>query len=110
HGMGPNGGSAEYVNKYTILMDVKITSAGDWVSIFNTNATNSNDGDLFIRNSDSKLGISGSYAGLFTRNEWNRLAVTVDSTAGVLQMKSYGEWRAPTNQRNGRIGRPMGLL
>lgn len=88
HGMGPNGGSTQYVNQYTILMDVRITSVGDWVSLFNTNANNANDGDLFIR-TDDKLGISGQYAGLFPRNVWNRLAFAVDSTAGALTMKTY---------------------
>lgn len=89
HGMGPNGGSAQYVNQYTILMDVKITSTGDWVSLFNTNANNQNDGDLFIRDSDSALGISGTYAGLYPRSQWARLAISVDSTAGGNLMKSY---------------------
>ena len=86
HGIAANGGGA-YVNLYSILMDVKITSTGDWVSLFNTNAFNGNDGDLFIRASDSGVGISGLYAGTFPRNEWTRLVVTVDTTAN--EMKSY---------------------
>lgn len=88
HGMDGNGGGAGYVNRYTIMMDLNITNTG-WASIFNTNATNSNDGDLFIRDTDSALGISGVYAGLYPRNSWARLVVTVDSTPGVLKMKSY---------------------
>jgi len=86
HGIAANGGGA-YVNLYSILMDVKITSTGDWVSLFNTNAFNTNDGDLFIRASDSGVGISGVYAGTFPRNEWTRLVVTVDTVAS--QMKTY---------------------
>jgi hypothetical protein len=86
HGLAANGGGA-YVNFYSILMDVKITSTGDWVSFFNTNAFNGNDGDLFIRASDSGVGISGQYAGTFPRNEWTRVAVTVDTVAS--QMKTY---------------------
>lgn len=83
HGMAANGNTpgnafAEYVNQYTILMDIKITSAGDWVSFFNTTAANANDGDFFIRASDSALGISGQYAGLFPRGQWVRTAIVVD--------------------------------
>lgn len=83
HGMAPNGGSTTYVNQYSILMDLKLTSVEDWVSLYNTTADNGNDGDLFVRNTDSGLGISGDYAGTFTRNQWNRLVVTVDTAQGA---------------------------
>jgi len=88
HGLAANGGGA-YVNLYSILMDVKVTSRGDWVSLFNTNAFNSNDGDLFIRDADSGVGISGVYAGTFPRDEWARVVITVDSTDLVSEMKTY---------------------
>ncbi len=86
HGIAANGGGA-YVNLYSIVMDVKITSTGDWVSFFNTNAFNENDGDLFIRPSDDGVGISGLYAGTFPRNAWTRVVITVDTVAS--QMKTY---------------------
>lgn len=86
HGIAANGGGS-YVNLYSILMDVKITSTGDWVSLFNTNAFNTNDGDLFIRPSDDGVGISGVYAGKFPRNQWTRLVITVDTVAS--EMKTY---------------------
>lgn len=86
HGMAVNGGGA-YVNQYSMLFDLKVTSVGDWVSLYNTNHDNQNDGDAFIRASDSGLGISGVYAGTFERNQWNRVVITVDQ--GANQMNFY---------------------
>lgn len=86
HGIGKNGGG-EYVNQYTILMDVKFTSAG-WASFFNTTADNGNDGDAFINPSDA-IGISGTYAGSFQRNRWNRLAMTVDLSPAVNKIRLF---------------------
>lgn len=76
HGMLANGGGV-YVNLYTLVMDVKITSLGNWVSFFNTNEDVQNDGDAFIR-TDDLVGISGVYAGFFPREVWNRVAISVD--------------------------------
>lgn len=76
HGMSANGGGV-YVNQYTMVFDVKITTTGNWVSFFNTNADVANDGEAFIR-TDDKVGISGVYDGFFPRNTWNRVAISVD--------------------------------
>lgn len=76
HGMLANGGGA-YVNLYTMVMDIKITSIGNWVSFFNTNEDVQNDGDAFIR-TDDLVGISGNYAGFYPREVWNRVAISVD--------------------------------
>lgn len=83
HGMAANGGGT-FVNNYTMLLDLKITSVGNWVSFYNTNASNANDGDYFIRTDDA-LGISGQYAGTFPRNQWVRFVLTISPTGA----KSY---------------------
>lgn len=90
HGMLANGGfGARYVNQYTLVMDLKVTSTGDWVSLFNTNANNANDGDYFIRNTDSALGISGVYSGFFPRNQWVRLAIVLDLNPTASSITSF---------------------
>lgn len=88
HGVGANGGGS-YVNQYTILMDVRFDTqpSGAYASLFNTNATNSNDGDSFLKwgaGGVAGVGISGSYVGSVTGDAWHRLAVAVDQTAGVI--------------------------
>lgn len=91
HGVGVNGGGS-YVNQYSILFDLKITSIADWVSLYNTNHDNLNDGDAFIRASDGGLGISGQYGGVFVRNQWNRLVMTVDQASNQMDFYLNGVW------------------
>jgi hypothetical protein len=121
HGMLPNGTGATppaYVNKYTIVMDLRVTSAG-WFSFFNTTSANANDGDYFI-DPTNRFGISGQYSGAYDRNQWRRVAIAVDlGTTGsitgymngvqlntVALNNSYeGRWAAyaandPTNVRH----------
>lgn len=82
HGIGVNGGGS-YVNQYTILMDVKFDgeAEGNYSSLFNTSADNSNDGDSFLQwqaGNVATIGISGDYAGSVSGDVWHRLAVAVD--------------------------------
>src|ERR1041384_4567009 len=72
---GPNGGG-EYINRYSILMDVLLPGSVGWTALFNTNPENSNDADWYVA-SDESLGIADlgySSAGLVTPNTWNRIA------------------------------------
>jgi len=89
HGMAPNGGpAADYVNQYSIVMDMKFTSSG-WSSFYNTTATNANDGDAFV-NPTNGVGISSDYTGTFARNEWNRVVISVNTpSVGVQGMSIY---------------------
>lgn len=89
HGIGANGGG-DYLNQYSILMDVKFTSTG-WASFFNTAANVSNDGDAFV-NPDNAMGISGDYAGTFERNVWNRVIISVDSVAPLMSIYLNGSF------------------
>jgi hypothetical protein len=79
HGIGPNG-DGNLTNRYTMVMDLLIPSAGQWRTLWQTNLANTDDGEYFIRNSDSALGISGlAYSNSpFPTNEWRRLVVSVD--------------------------------
>ena len=55
HGISPNGDYppgeyVDYVNDWTVMMDVKVpaSSIGQWVALYQTNPDNSNDADCFI--------------------------------------------------------------
>jgi hypothetical protein len=78
HGAAANGGGS-YVNQYTMIYDILVpdVSAG-WFSFYNTNASNSNDGDLFIR-TDGGIGISGQYEGTINSGQWHRVAMVLDT-------------------------------
>ena len=56
-----NGGG-NYINQYTLVFDILVPDvSASWFSFYNTNPTNSNDADAFIRPSDAGIGISGVY-------------------------------------------------
>ena len=84
HGMRPNG-SGEKVNEYTIQFDLKVPVAGAWKSLFQTDLSNTSDGDFFI-NTKENIGIQSagytSYAVI--PNEWYRFVLTVKN--GVQQI------------------------
>src|SRR6185503_1580067 len=84
HGGSPNGGGAR-VNKYTVIMDVMFpdrSPSGGWASLWQTGATNGDDGDWFIDDEDA-VGISGTYGGSVPAGEWHRLALVADLVAGT---------------------------
>jgi hypothetical protein len=85
-----NGGGT-FLNQYTMMWDLYFDEAtvGPWMSLYQTNATNTNDGELFIRNSDRGLGISGVYGGRVELNEWNRVGVTVDLSLDGARMRKF---------------------
>ncbi len=82
HGIAPNGGGS-YVNEWTILVDFKYPTLG-WISFFNTNQGNTNDGDCFVRGGGGvpgSIGLSATgYGTEATATEtWYRLVVSVDN-------------------------------
>jgi len=84
HGAAANAGGA-YVNQYTLILDLlyPASSDGQWRGIYQTSATNTNDGDFFVRG-DGGIGISGSYQGDVTPDTWHRVAVSVDLTTKTM--------------------------
>ena len=105
---------------FTVIMDVLMptSSAGKWISLFQTSVTNSNDAELFI-NPSGRLGISGDYHGTITPNTWTRIAFTVDCEAGLLKKfingKYVGASEISTDSRwaiwnNSRSGNDQGFL
>jgi hypothetical protein len=83
HGAVPNGGG-DYVNQYTLIYDIYFPSSADgtWRSLWQTDPSNGNDGDLFVGNANSGngIGISSVYDGVVTASAWHRLAFAFDLT------------------------------
>jgi len=92
HGIAPNGGGS-FVNQYSIVADIfsPVASRGSWRTIYQTNTGNSNDGDFFIRNSDSFLGVgdAGYSDTAVDGASWTRLLLTVDLTKSGDDIVSY---------------------
>lgn len=81
HGMAGNGGGS-FVNEYSIVVDMfsPAGSRDSWRTIFQTNVSNSNDGDLFIRNNTNTMGTADlGYSATFAEDRWVRLVVSVDN-------------------------------
>jgi len=78
-GAAANGSTGD-VNQYTLIMDILFpaASSGKWRSLFQTSASNSNDGDFFVRAGDNGIGISGVYHGAILPDTWHRVALVVD--------------------------------
>lgn len=86
HGIAPNGGGTK-VNKYSLLIDFKITASA-WHNFFQIDeVAGTSDGDLFIKPT-GEIGTSGAgYSTFLTAlNTWYRLVITVEN--GVAN-KSY---------------------
>ena len=81
HFTDPNGGGV-YVNQYTLVFDVYITSdayffGSGWFPFHNTNCCNANDADAYIQFGVG-IGISGEYAGDIQPDNWYRVAFVYD--------------------------------
>ncbi|MDP1676049.1 MAG: LamG-like jellyroll fold domain-containing protein [Bacteroidota bacterium] len=57
-GLNANGISdtLKRVNRYSMVMDFRINARGDWRTFYQTDPTNTTDGDLFIRNATASRG------------------------------------------------------
>lgn len=77
HQISANGGGTK-VNEYTLQYDFKVPSIDVWHTFFQTNLSNSNDGEFFI-NPSGNIGVAA--VGYATYNiipgEWYRLLISV---------------------------------
>ena len=79
HDIPANGGSTDWVNDYTLVIDVKIPQINQWYCFFQTNYANSNDGDWFIHpNGTVGVGDTDYSSESIIPNEWYRLAISVN--------------------------------
>ncbi len=82
HGMAPNGGG-DSVNQYTLMFDFKVLNFKRWHTFFQTDTTNANDGECFIRPLGTRPARIGTATTGYTNdslnaNQWYRLAISVN--------------------------------
>jgi PKD repeat protein len=81
HGIAANGGGSE-VNEYSLVFDFRIAQTSIWHCFYQTNSTNSNDGEIFA-NTSGQIGRSTNGPGYsiynVNANEWYRLVISVDN-------------------------------
>jgi len=95
-----NGGGAG-INQYTLIWDILIPSVDDfpkdYMSLYQTDPTNSDDGDFFIKKSTRGIGIGGQYNGTILDNTWYRIALVVDNTTDPTHYAYIDGVALPTN-------------
>ena len=105
HGAQPNSGG-EFVNRYTLVMDLFYPSNSTGFRALlqtETNSPNRTDAELFV-NGAHGIGISSQYQGSVTPGEWHRVAFTVD-----LSKRELGKYVDGTNVLSGPAGAaPLG--
>lgn len=93
-GETPNAGGI-YVNEYTLIFDILVPQDAfdnyGWLSFYNTNDLNANDGDTFVRLSDGGIGIASVYHGQLLPDTWHRVVLTWthDVDNGTMDFHKY---------------------
>ncbi|MBR4855603.1 MAG: hypothetical protein IKU94_03140, partial [Bacteroidaceae bacterium] len=75
-----NTGTTETVSNYTLLWNVRISSANKFHALIQTANDNTTDGDLFINRNTPSVGLNFTgfgYAGEATINEWHTIVLSV---------------------------------
>ncbi len=73
------GENPQWVNSFSIVMDVRIPDIGDWYCLYQTDYTNGNDGDCFIHpNGNLGLSNTGYSAYSLTPGEYYRVSVSAN--------------------------------
>ncbi|MDR1896085.1 MAG: carbohydrate-binding protein [Prevotellaceae bacterium] len=82
HGIAANGGGTK-VNEYTLELVIKFAPA-NYLALYQTTVTNDDDGDLFIRGNDGRIGIGDigySSEGSVPANTWSRVILSVNANS-----------------------------
>jgi len=105
HDIGGNGGGTN-ANQYTLIFDLLCPSSSmnAWRSLFQTDPSNTTDGEAFF-NPGNGVGISSTYQGTLTGDEWHRVTLAFDLTK-----REFGKYIDGTNVLTGPIGAsPLGV-
>jgi predicted phosphodiesterase len=113
HGLSANGGGI-YVNQWTLMLDIKVPtgSVGKWISLFQTNTSNSNDADCFVHQNRT-IGISATgYTSTTIPSEtWKRVVISVSNGSFYRIYVDGVKWLEGTVQAvDGRYGLESTLL
>ncbi|HEX5223345.1 MAG TPA: LamG-like jellyroll fold domain-containing protein [Verrucomicrobiae bacterium] len=106
HGIGGNGGGTN-ANQYTLIFDLLCPSSslGGYRALFQTDPSNTDDDADAFFNPGNGLGISQTYQGTLTGDEWHRVTLAFDLTK-----REFGKYIDGTNVLNGPIGTaPLGI-
>ena len=95
-GFGPNGGGA-YTNDYTMIWDIYVPQSSwdnfNWLSVYNTNDTNSNDGDhwIWMGAEPGEWGVGDfGYGAAIRPDTWHRYALTFTSNdSGDVKVRQF---------------------
>jgi len=78
HGIAPNGGGTLRVNEYSLMIDFKLLDNTKWYTFFQTDTTNANDGELFVKPTGEIGNGSTGYSATGVKDTlWHRLVVSV---------------------------------
>jgi glycerophosphoryl diester phosphodiesterase len=69
-------------DSYSLILDFLIPaeSYGNWISIYQTDMSNTDDSELFV-SPDGSIGTIGEYSGHVDPDQWYRLVITVDTVS-----------------------------
>ncbi|VAX25075.1 hypothetical protein MNBD_IGNAVI01-46 [hydrothermal vent metagenome] len=79
HGIPANGGGSK-VNSYTIVMDIKYPTTGQWYAFYQTEPSNTLDADWFLNPSGNMgVGATGYTSHILIPGDWYRIAISVNN-------------------------------
>ncbi|MGX5735212.1 family 16 glycoside hydrolase [Bosea thiooxidans] len=82
------------VSSYTMAFDILVPGSGasGYTALFQTNAANADDADLFIKNNNNGtggIGIGGVYPGAFHYDQWQRVVIRVVDTGDSVTISKF---------------------
>ena len=80
---------AKASTSYTFMLDMMVLNAYAYDGLFQTNSSNSNDGDLFISKHQIGMNALGGYFGSLRSEFWNRIVLT--NSDGAVKVYVNGE-------------------
>ena len=84
HGISPNGGGS-FVNQWSLLIDFMVPSLAPWYCFYQTNTSNANDGECFIRPGTGQVGVgqTGYSSTGILANTWYRMVISVNNNTNA---------------------------
>lgn len=92
HEIAPNG-SGQRVNRFSLAYDFRVPSLGPWYCFFQTDPSNTTDGDCFVHTNSGTVGVGATgYSTVAVRaGVWHRLVVAADHSAGLYRIYLDGD-------------------
>jgi hypothetical protein len=112
HGIALNGEDT-LVNEYSIQMDFQVPEVGKWHTFFQTDPTNTSDGELFTKDGDNTIGtaVTGYSTNAITANSWYRMVIAVKNDNSFKVYLNGELWIDAAGQGiDGRFGLKKALL